>query len=106
MALGKRFTRIFFFVAPKNIGKVNLQQHIAAFNKAIGEVLPNDYDAFVSVGKNDYVIDTAKPITPNQARAIGIRLAKIKAIGRLTATHHYSNNRRSNQIFKSKDISM
>ena len=106
MALFKRFTRLYTWTDGKNIGKVNLQSHIGAFDKAIGEVLPSYYDTFISVGKDNFVIDTAFPITPRQAREIGKRLAKTPAIGALCKQYKYVNGGKSKQIFKGIDISM
>ena len=101
----KRFTRLYTWTYAKNRGKVNLQRYTANFDMAIGSVLPDDYDTFISVGEDDYIIDTAKPITRRQAQQIGERLAIIPAIGKLTTVRNYSHSRQSRQLFKGIDIS-
>ena len=102
----RRFTRIYTWKRKSNRGRVNLQRHIGKINDALNKVLPNNYDAYVSVGRDDFVIDTAFPIEPRQAQLIGEELAKVKAIGQLCKPYNYSHGRRSNQIFVGTDISL
>ena len=101
----KRYTRRYTWVDPKNIGKLNLQRYIGKFNEVIGAVLSSNYDTFVSVGKDDFVIDTAMPLSPSQAIQICKGLAKVKAIGALCREYNYVNNGHCKQIFKGTDIS-
>ena len=102
----KRFTRFFYWATSKNKGRISLKNHSAAIDEALNKVLPDDCDAFVAVGDDDFVVDAAKPITDEQVNRICRIIAKTKAIGQLCTTYKYSNGRISKQIFKSKDISM
>ena len=104
--IAKRYTRRYTWVDPKNIGKLNLQQYIGKFNKIIGEILPDSYNTFISIGKDDFVIDTSLPLSPYQAILICKELAKIKAIGALCREYRYVNNGHCKQIFKGTDISL
>ena len=100
-----RFTRSYTWTAKKNRGKLNLKKYTNNIYEAVSAVLPSDYNTFVSVGRDDFVIDTAKPIFREQAQQIGRKLAKTKAIGRLCIRRKYKDDNISNQIFKGTDIS-
>ena len=97
----QRYTRFYTWAATKNRGALDLQKYASQIGDAISDVLPNSYNAYISVGTDDFVIDTALPITNDQARQIGKRIAQTPAIGSL---HKQYGN--SKQVFIGTDISL
>jgi len=102
-----RFTRLYTWTAPrKNMGMLNLKKYADKIGKAVIDVLPDDYDAFIYVDRDYFIIDTAKPIFQSQAQWIGRKLAQTKEIGILNTPYNYKDDGHCKQIFVGMDISM
>ena len=99
MRTNKRRTKQFTWASPQNCGKIDLKNYTKAIDSAVNEVIPDEFEPFVDVQEDNFIINTAYKIPNDMARQLGRIIAQTPDIGEL-----YKNYGNSNQIFRGRDI--
>ena len=99
-----RHTREFTWANKQNIGKLDLREYTREIDDAVINTIPNEYDPYVDVAQDDFIINTVKKLPNALSRKLGKEIGKTPDIGNLHKAYNYKDGGHSNQIFKGKDI--